>query len=43
MGLFKCVDCIELYVGKWSNEYVIFDMTRGRYVTDNDGNIIDIK
>ena len=28
---------------KWSNEYVILDMTKGRYVTDKDGNIIDVK
>ncbi|SHK39707.1 hypothetical protein SAMN02745136_02406 [Anaerocolumna jejuensis DSM 15929] len=28
---------------RWSNEYVILDMTKGRYVTDNDGNILDIK
>lgn len=28
---------------KWSNEYVILDMTKGRYVTDKDGNILDIK
>ncbi|AGK96103.1 VOC family protein [Clostridium pasteurianum] len=28
---------------KWSNKYVILDMTKGRYVTDKDGNIIDIK
>jgi predicted enzyme related to lactoylglutathione lyase len=24
---------------KWSNEYVILDMTKGKYVTDLDGNI----
>lgn len=28
---------------KWSNEYVILDMTKGRYVTDEDGNILDVK
>lgn len=28
---------------KWLNEYVILDMTRGRYVTDKDGNILDVK
>ena len=27
---------------KWSNEYVILDMTKGRYVTDEDGNILDV-
>lgn len=27
----------------WSNEYVILDMTKGRYVTDKDGNILDVK
>jgi lactoylglutathione lyase len=28
---------------KWANEYVILDMTKGRYVTDEDGNILDVK
>lgn len=28
---------------KWSNEYVILDMTKGKYVTDEDGNILGIK
>lgn len=28
---------------KWSNEYVILDMTKGRYVTDKDGNILDVR
>ena len=28
---------------KWSNEYVLLDMAKGRYVTDKDGNIIVIK
>jgi predicted enzyme related to lactoylglutathione lyase len=27
---------------KWSNEYVILDMTKGKYVTDLDGNILGI-
>ncbi len=28
---------------RWLNEYVILDMSKGRYVTDKDGNILDIK
>lgn len=28
---------------KWSNEYVVLDNTKGRYVTDKDGNILDVK
>jgi predicted enzyme related to lactoylglutathione lyase len=28
---------------KWLNEYVILDMTKGRYVTDEDGNILGVK
>jgi lactoylglutathione lyase len=28
---------------KWENEYVILDMTKGRYVTDKDGNILGVE
>ncbi len=27
---------------KWGNRYVILDMTKGRYVTDSEGNIIGV-
>ncbi len=27
---------------KWENEYVILDMTKGRYTTDENGNVIGI-
>lgn len=27
---------------KWENEYVILDMTKGRYVTDEQGNVIGV-
>lgn len=27
---------------KWSNRYVILDMTKGQYVTDAEGNIFGI-
>ncbi len=27
----------------WSNEYVILDMTKGKYVTDDEGNILGVK
>jgi len=28
---------------KWDNKYVILDMTKGRYVTDEDGNVTGVK
>lgn len=28
---------------RWANEYVILDMTKGKYVTDTEGNILGIK
>ncbi|GLB31439.1 hypothetical protein LAD12857_33620 [Lacrimispora amygdalina] len=28
---------------KWDNKYVILDMTKGRYVTDEDGNVTGIR
>ncbi len=28
---------------KWDNEYVILDMTKGKYVTDAQGNVIGVK
>lgn len=28
---------------KWENEYVILDMTKGRYVADQEGNILGIQ
>ncbi|MBE5994767.1 MAG: bleomycin resistance protein [Paenibacillaceae bacterium] len=28
---------------KWDNRYVILDMTKGRYVTDEDGNVTGVK
>jgi predicted enzyme related to lactoylglutathione lyase len=28
---------------KWDNKYVILDMTRGRYVTDEDGNVTGVR
>ena len=27
---------------KWENEYVILDMTKGKYVTDAQGNVIGV-
>ncbi|NLO60143.1 MAG: bleomycin resistance protein [Spirochaetales bacterium] len=27
---------------KWENEYIILDMTKGKYVTDADGNVIGV-
>lgn len=27
---------------RWENEYVILDMTKGRYVTDADGNVVGV-
>ena len=27
---------------KWENEYVILDMSKGRYVTDSQGNVIGV-
>lgn len=28
---------------KWDNKYVILDMTKGRYVTDENGNVIGLR
>ena len=28
---------------KWHNKYVILDMTKGRYVTDEDGNVTGVR
>jgi len=28
---------------KWDNKYVILDMTKGRYVTDEDGNVTGVR
>ncbi|MBE5975430.1 MAG: VOC family protein [Paenibacillaceae bacterium] len=28
---------------KWGNKYVILDMTKGRYVTDEDGNVTGVR
>lgn len=28
---------------KWGNEYVILDMTKGRYVTDESGNVLEVR
>ena len=28
---------------KWNNKYVILDMTKGRYVTDEDGNVTGVR
>ena len=28
---------------KWNNEYVILDMSKGKYVTDEDGNVTGVK
>ena len=28
---------------KWHNKYVILDMTKGRYVTDEDGNVTSVR
>lgn len=28
---------------KWDNRYVILDMTKGRYVTDEDGNVTGVR
>lgn len=27
---------------KWDNEYVILDMTKGKYITDEEGNVIGV-
>ncbi|MDD4096853.1 MAG: bleomycin resistance protein, partial [Oscillospiraceae bacterium] len=27
---------------KWENEYIIIDMTKGKYVTDADGNVTGV-
>lgn len=28
---------------KWDNKYVVLDMTKGRYVTDEDGNVTGVR
>lgn len=28
---------------KWENEYVILDMTKGKYVTDKEGNVVGVR
>ncbi|MDD4113066.1 MAG: bleomycin resistance protein [Herbinix sp.] len=34
----KCVVVLDI----WKNEYVILDMSKGRYVTDAEGNVIGV-
>ncbi len=44
------VDTFDIPIGKcavvcdkWGNRYVILDMTKGRYVTDDNGNIVGLE